>query len=218
MSTSAHKPVAAQATSAPAPKGRFRPGNKGGPGNPFARQVAEIRKLLLNTVPGERLAKIVLAMVDKAEAGDVAAAKLVLQYTVGKPAETVEPDRIEIDDHRLRVESCIPSREWTPKFGELPVEFANSMWESVAPEMEQETMLPMILGALEVEAAPPEMKEKVHRKATRRAMRILQEGMAPSPNGAIGRKLDMLRQSPRQGADGRIRAEAGSGRLKSETE
>jgi hypothetical protein len=60
--------------------------------------------------------------------------------------------------------------------------------------MEQETMLPMLLGALEVEAAPPEMKEKVHRKATRRTMRILQEGTAPSPNGSIGRKLAKLRR------------------------
>jgi hypothetical protein len=110
MSTTPNEPVAAESASAPA--GRFRPGNKGGPGNPFARQVAEIRKLLPNTVPGERLAKIVLAMVDKAEAGDVAAAKLVLQYTVGKPAETVEPDRIELDDHRLRVESCITQDCW----------------------------------------------------------------------------------------------------------
>ena len=187
MSISPQEPVVAEATLAP--KGRFRPGNKGGSGNPFARQVAEIRKLLLNTVPGERLAKIVLAMVDKAEAGDVAAAKLVLQYTVGKPAEAVEPDRIELDDHRLRVESCITADRWTPKFGELSAESANSMWEAVAAEMEQETMLPMLLQVLsEVDRRRmrQEMKEKVHRKATRRTMRILQEGIVPSPNGSAG--------------------------------
>jgi hypothetical protein len=194
MSTSPHNPTSAESTSDRAPKGRFRLGNKGGPGNPFARQVAEIRKLLLNTVPGERLANIVLAMVDKAEAGDVAAAKLVLQYTVGKPAEAVEPDRIELEDHRLRVESCVTPDRWSPKFGELSAESANSLWEAAAPEMEQQTMLPVILGALEVEAAPPEMKERVQRKTNRRTMRILQEGIAPSPNGAIGRKLAKLRR------------------------
>ena len=52
----------------------------------------------------------------------------------------------------------------------------------------------MILGALEVEAAPPEQKARVEQKANRRTMRILQEGIAPSPNGAIGRKLAKLRR------------------------
>src|SRR5947208_839977 len=99
MSASAPAPVAAEPKSDRAPHGRFTMGNKGGPGNPFARQIAEMRKLLLNTVPGERLANIVLALVEKAEKGDVAAAKLVLQYTVGKPAEAVDPDRIELEDH-----------------------------------------------------------------------------------------------------------------------
>jgi hypothetical protein len=194
MSTSPHAPVAAESTTPAAPKGRFGLGNKGGPGNPFARQVAEIRKLLLHTVPGEALAKIVLAMVEKAQAGDVAAAKLVLQYTVGKPAEAVEPDRIELDDHRLRVESCIPAGEWAPRFGELSVESVNPLWARVAPQMEEETMLPMLLAGLEVEAAPPEMKAQVERKANRRTMRILQEGALPSPNGSIGRKLAKLRR------------------------
>ena len=47
----------------------------------------ELRKVLVNTVPGERLQNFVLAIVEKAEKGDVAAAKLVFQYTVGKPIE-----------------------------------------------------------------------------------------------------------------------------------
>ena len=132
-------------------------------------------------------------MVDKAEAGDVAAAKLVLQYTVGKPAEAVEPDRIELDDHRLRVESSITSDRWTPKFGELSAASANSMWESIAAEMEEETMLPFVLGALEVEAAAPEMKKKVHQKAIRRTKRIMDKAISPSPNGSIGRLLARIR-------------------------
>src|SRR6476646_381163 len=129
MSNSPHDPVGPEPTPDRAPKGRFTMGNKGGPGNPFARQVAEIRKLLLNSVPGERLTKIVLALVEKAEAGDVAAAKLVLQYTVGKPAEAVEPDRIELEDHRLRSESLVPMNEWAPGFGLLPVATANKIWD-----------------------------------------------------------------------------------------
>ena len=193
MSTAPHSP-AAEPKSDRAPQGRFALGNKGGPGNPFARQVAEIRKLLLNTVPGERLAKIVLAMVEKAEAGDVAAAKLILQYTVGKPAEAVEPDRVEIDEHRLRTESTLSFEDWGPRVGDLPARTVNTLWNAVAPDMESEALMPMVLGGLEVEAAPPEMKAKVERRAARRTIRMLQDGIRPSANGSIGRKIEKLRR------------------------
>jgi hypothetical protein len=194
MSPSPHDPATAAPKAKRPANTRFTLGNKGGPGNPFARQVAEIRKLLLNAVPGERLTKIVMAMVEKAEAGDVAAAKLVLQYTAGKPAETVNPDRIELDDHRIRVESSIPSGGWCPPFGELPVQSVNSMWDTLVPQMEEETLLPLLLGGLEVEAAPPGKKAEAERKTSRRAMRILETGIPPSPNGSIGRELEKLRR------------------------
>ncbi len=32
------------------PNGRFAPGNVGGPGNPFARRVAELRQIMLDCV------------------------------------------------------------------------------------------------------------------------------------------------------------------------
>jgi hypothetical protein len=194
MSKTSHAPAAEPTPDRPA-KGRFALGNKGGPGNPFARQVAEIRKLLLNTVPGERLAKILLAMVERAEAGDVAAAKLVFQYTVGKPAEAVEPDRVEIEEHQLRRESTIPFDEWSPKVGDLSAAAVNSVWDTMGPGNDENTLMPILVGALEAEAAPPEKREQVERKGTRRAIRMLQEGIPPSPNGSIGRKIDKLRRS-----------------------
>jgi hypothetical protein len=83
---------------------------------------------------------------------------------------------------------------WSPRFGELPVGSVSTMWESAAPAMEEETLLPVVLGALEVAAAPPEMKARVEQKVNRRTTRILQEGIAPSPNGSIGRKLAKLRR------------------------
>jgi hypothetical protein len=77
------------------PKGRFAKGNPGGPGNPFARQVAAFRQEFMAAVTGEDIAVIVRALIEKAKAGDVAAARLVLQYTLGKPAATVDPDRLD---------------------------------------------------------------------------------------------------------------------------
>src|SRR5437879_3639900 len=79
-------------------RGRFARGNKGGPGNPFARQVAASRAALLASVTAEDLAAIVRALIDKAKGGDVAAAKLVFAYVLGKPAETVDPDQLDVQE------------------------------------------------------------------------------------------------------------------------
>ncbi len=74
--------------------GRFAKGNPGGPGNPFARQVAAMRQEFFAAVTGEDVAAIARVMIEKAKEGDVAAARIVLQYTLGKPAARVYPDRL----------------------------------------------------------------------------------------------------------------------------
>jgi hypothetical protein len=81
--------------------GRFLPGWKGGPGNPFARRTAKLRLALLDVVDERRLRRIVRKLADLAEAGDVAACKVLLAYLIGKPAEVVDPDTL--DQHELRL-------------------------------------------------------------------------------------------------------------------
>ena len=77
----------------PAPKadrdtsGRFLPGNPGGPGNPLARQIGRLRSALHEALTVEDLGRVVRAMVKKAQAGDVAAARLCLEYALGKPMQ-----------------------------------------------------------------------------------------------------------------------------------
>src|SRR5437763_9484043 len=75
--------------------GQFATGNKGGPGNPFARKVAALRKIILNNVSDEDLLAIVEALKAKAREGSVGAAKLQLAYAVGKPASAPDPDRLD---------------------------------------------------------------------------------------------------------------------------
>lgn len=82
-------------------RGRFTAGNGGGPGNPFARRVAELRSELMDCVDRKDVAEIARALVDKAKKGDVPAAKLVLAYTLGKPAAAVLPDRLDIDEWQI---------------------------------------------------------------------------------------------------------------------
>ena len=40
-------------------------------------------------------------LVEMAKEGDVAAARLVLSYTVGKPTEAVDPDRLDVEEFSL---------------------------------------------------------------------------------------------------------------------
>jgi hypothetical protein len=78
--------------------GRFAKGNPGGPGNPYARQVARMRVRALDSVSGDDVEAILAKMVELAKAGDVPAARLVLMYTLGKPVPSAHPDRLDRDE------------------------------------------------------------------------------------------------------------------------
>ena len=84
--------------------GRFVAGNKAASGNPFHRAVAARRKALLDAVSPDDIAKVGKKLCELALAGDVAAAKVLLAYVVGKPAEVADPDRLDADEVRLLLE------------------------------------------------------------------------------------------------------------------
>ncbi len=74
--------------------GRFVKGWKGGPGNPHARRVADIRSVLMSAVSDDDLVQMLRALVEKAKAGDVMAAREVLDRLLGKAkvAVAIEPE------------------------------------------------------------------------------------------------------------------------------
>jgi hypothetical protein len=78
--------------------GRFRKGNPGGPGNPFARKVAALRKTLLESVSDQDLKDMIEVLKLKARQGNLTALKLVFQYCIGKPTAAPDPDRMDIDE------------------------------------------------------------------------------------------------------------------------
>jgi len=92
----------AQPMEAPSPNGmngrdaqdRFLPGNPGGPGNPFARRCAGLRKAFLEAVSDADLQAIARTLVEHAEGGDLAAMKVVLLWTLGKPADPIAVDAV----------------------------------------------------------------------------------------------------------------------------
>ena len=67
--------------------GRFQPGNTGGPGNPYARQVAALRAAIMEAATPEALREVVRKLVEKAQEGHLPAIRELLDRTLGKPVE-----------------------------------------------------------------------------------------------------------------------------------
>jgi hypothetical protein len=92
--------------------GRFAIGNGGGPGNPFARQTAALHKALVDKVTVEEIRAIVDKLVELANAGNLGAARLLLQYVIGKPAPAVQPDNLDAQEwEQTRATAWKPLRE-----------------------------------------------------------------------------------------------------------
>lgn len=87
--------------------GRFAKGWQGGPGNPFNRKVGELRSALIKSLTIADMQEIALSLKEKAMAGDMAAMKLLLEYSIGKPQPAIDPDRL--DEHELETLKGRPS-------------------------------------------------------------------------------------------------------------
>jgi len=82
-------------------RGRFASGNSGGPGNPYAKQVARLRAMIFEAVTEKDLREIFAALVERARQGDLLAAKEILNRLVGNPADAA--DRNESEKRRAAV-------------------------------------------------------------------------------------------------------------------
>jgi hypothetical protein len=117
-------------------KGRYAKGNGGGPGNPYARQVAQLRKELLARCTPERLGKIADRMMELAEEGDVSAAKLIFQYVLGKPLDAVSPDRVDIDEVEVfRDGACKKDVLLPTLLGGVPADVSADLFRQLTPVM-----------------------------------------------------------------------------------
>jgi hypothetical protein len=118
-------------------KGRFAAGNAGGPGNPFARRTAELRREFLAEASGEDLRAICRALLERAKGGDVAAAKLALGYLVGKPGQAVDPDTLDEQEWHFWRRYTAPS-DWVELIQTLPLDIVLSLVRSVWPVLARE--------------------------------------------------------------------------------
>jgi hypothetical protein len=81
--------------------GRFTLGNLGGPGNPFARQCAGLRKALLNRVTDQDMEECADKLLQMSKSGNLAAMKLLFTYVIGKPQPATDPDRVDVDEWQI---------------------------------------------------------------------------------------------------------------------
>ena len=75
--------------------GRFVPGNKAAKGNPNAKLTAKLRSVILRAVTEAEMRAVTKKLVESAKGGDLAATRLLFEYTIGKPLEADLVERLD---------------------------------------------------------------------------------------------------------------------------
>jgi hypothetical protein len=114
--------------------GRFTAGNAGGPGNPFARQTAALRRELCQTVTGEDVKAVTLRLIEQAKGGDVAAARLLFAYAIGSPAEAVNPDTLDAQEWQNHRQMAVPFAEVDSMVWNVPADVACRLAQGWLPQ------------------------------------------------------------------------------------
>jgi hypothetical protein len=80
---------------------RFQPGNHAGRGNRYYRQRAELCQAVAEAVGSEGVREIMTKLFDLARGGHIEAARLFLEYSVGKPPPAADPDRCDLNEFEI---------------------------------------------------------------------------------------------------------------------
>jgi hypothetical protein len=99
--------------------------------------VAAPRQALLSTVTERGVKDLAVHLMLLAHAGDVAAMKLLFAYVLGRPAETVDPDTLDLKEWQLYQQSLARPDEVHGLLGKLPPDFVLVMLRAVLPAMVQ---------------------------------------------------------------------------------
>jgi hypothetical protein len=193
--------------------GRFGKGNLGGPGNPFARQVAALRTALLASVTAADIEAVAQALVRQAKEGNVAAAKLLLSYTLGKPAAPVDPDTLDQQEWEIYRRSPDPAQDIGALVSRMPLPLACRMARDMLPGLDRDWTRQFADGFQraefeeQLEAAA---REERRRRRQERAERRRQGPSANGPDGA-GRPSAPAQPPSANGGFGAERPNRGGG-------
>jgi len=76
---------------------------------------------LLRSATEQNVERLANMLMERAFAGDMAAAKLLLLYWIGKPKEVVEPDRVDVEEWELAREHVVPTDVAQETFASMPI-------------------------------------------------------------------------------------------------
>ena len=170
-------------------RGRFTTGNRGGPGNPFARRTAAFHRALCAAVSEDDILMIAQQLLAKAREGDLAAIKLLLSYVIGRPAEAVNPDTLDLEELRQWQAAPADADEVVRVVTGPETEVLCQLARAVRPTMTS-------IMNREVLATFAQQEEKEARQAARRQKRRARRQQAPSPNGGNGPAPPVTPPSP----------------------
>jgi hypothetical protein len=125
----------APATNGRDANGRFVQGNAGGPGNPFYRKQVEFRRAVLELFTPEDVMSLLRVMLALGRNGDVAAAKVFLEYVVGKPHKAPDPDREEHHEWQLFAEAPRLADVSELLDNGVPADMANDATRETVPQL-----------------------------------------------------------------------------------
>ena len=69
----------------------------------------------------------------------MAAARLVLSYTVGKPDKAVDPDRLDVDEFQLWQDSAVAGPDLYGVIGRPQAGLANTVLRAAVPPIQETT-------------------------------------------------------------------------------
>ena len=125
--------------------------------------------------PGaEDLQAIVKGLIDAARQGDVAAARLVLAYSLGKPGPTVDPDAIDLNEWQLWQQMGADSKAMASLFGGMHVPLACEVMRTLLPAL-QDVTRQQVADTMAVATPGPDLAHPANPSADR------PEEPAPSP-------------------------------------
>jgi hypothetical protein len=89
------------------PDGRLKPGHKLAQGNPVSKRMYDLKRQIVDCTTPEQFAQVMAKLLELATGGDTTACKLWLEYTVGKPTQTIEVSGPDGETARLDVAALI---------------------------------------------------------------------------------------------------------------
>ncbi len=203
----AHSPAPPPGPAGRTPDGRFAEGNRGGPGNPFARQVAALRCALVARLTPQDLADVADALLRQAKEGNVAAARLLLSYALGRPGPAVDPDTLDLHEWELIRRAPDPSPEMMAAPNRIALPVGLTYLRAALPPIADAQYGMIRDGLRKMEAQDRAQAEARTRRAARRQQKKAQPAAAatppapeaPQPDSVppdVARALELLADDP----------------------